>query len=200
MLKKITDELVKDLDGLTFGPPVTHVYNPLVYARAPWDQYCKLYGKGPREILLIGMNPGPFGMAQVGVPFGEIAAVRDWLVSLAAHVRATVRLGRTRRRLHRVRRSPGRAQRAARLRGRQHRRRAGCTCIVADVQPQPDAPLVLVAATPWPATQQLCGFDVPGSGRRTQGHSLDGEAHHEHGSPDVRAAASGDGRCDRRPR
>lgn len=79
MLKKITDELVKDLDGLTFGPPVTHVYNPLVYARAPWDQYCKLYGKGPREILLIGMNPGPFGMAQVGVPFGEVAAARDWL-------------------------------------------------------------------------------------------------------------------------
>jgi single-strand selective monofunctional uracil DNA glycosylase len=25
------------------------------------------------------MNPGPFGMAQTGVPFGEIAAVRDWL-------------------------------------------------------------------------------------------------------------------------
>ena len=79
MLKKITDELVKDLDGLAFGPPVTHVYNPLVYARAPWDLYCKKYGKGPREILLLGMNPGPFGMAQVGVPFGEVAAARDWL-------------------------------------------------------------------------------------------------------------------------
>lgn len=25
------------------------------------------------------MNPGPFGMVQCGVPFGEIAAVRDWL-------------------------------------------------------------------------------------------------------------------------
>jgi len=25
------------------------------------------------------MNPGPFGMVQTGVPFGEIAAVRDWL-------------------------------------------------------------------------------------------------------------------------
>lgn len=25
------------------------------------------------------MNPGPFGMAQTGVPFGEIPAVRDWL-------------------------------------------------------------------------------------------------------------------------
>jgi len=25
------------------------------------------------------MNPGPFGMAQIGVPFGEIASARDWL-------------------------------------------------------------------------------------------------------------------------
>lgn len=79
MLKQITDALVRDLEGLTFGPPVTHVYNPLVYARAAWDQYCERYGRGTREILLLGMNPGPFGMAQVGVPFGEVAAARDWL-------------------------------------------------------------------------------------------------------------------------
>ena len=79
MLEQITDDLVRDLSGLTFGPPVTHVYNPLVYARAAWDVYCARYGRGPREALLIGMNPGPFGMAQVGVPFGEVGAARDWL-------------------------------------------------------------------------------------------------------------------------
>ncbi len=79
MMKHITDDLVSDLDGLNFGPPVTHVYNPLVYAREAWDLYCEMYGAGKREILLLGMNPGPFGMAQVGVPFGEIAHVRDWL-------------------------------------------------------------------------------------------------------------------------
>ena len=78
-LRQITDAIVADLDGLTFGPPVTHVYNPLVYARAAWDQYCAKYGQGPREVLLVGMNPGPYGMAQIGVPFGEIAHVRDWL-------------------------------------------------------------------------------------------------------------------------
>jgi len=78
-MKHITDDLVSDLDGLNFGPPVTHVYNPLVYAREAWDLYCEMYGAGKREILLLGMNPGPFGMAQVGVPFGEIAHVRDWL-------------------------------------------------------------------------------------------------------------------------
>ena len=78
-LKQITDDLVADLDGLTFGPPVTHVYNPLIYARAAWDMYCEKYGQGPREVLCLGMNPGPFGMSQCGVPFGEIAHVRDWL-------------------------------------------------------------------------------------------------------------------------
>ncbi len=25
------------------------------------------------------MNPGPWGMVQSGVPFGEVAAVRDWM-------------------------------------------------------------------------------------------------------------------------
>ena len=78
-LNQITDDLVADLDGLMFGPPVTHVYNPLTYARATWDMYCEKYGQAPREVLMVGMNPGPWGMAQTGVPFGEIAHVRDWL-------------------------------------------------------------------------------------------------------------------------
>ncbi|MEY3013906.1 MAG: hypothetical protein RIT45_2641 [Pseudomonadota bacterium] len=78
-IRAITDDLVADLAPLTFGAPVTHVYNPLVYARAAWDQYCERFGQGPREVLLVGMNPGPFGMAQTGVPFGEVAHVRDWL-------------------------------------------------------------------------------------------------------------------------
>ena len=78
-LKKITDDLIADLDGLRFAAPVHTVYNPLIYARPAWDQYCEMYGQGRREVLLLGMNPGPYGMAQVGVPFGEIAHVRNWL-------------------------------------------------------------------------------------------------------------------------
>ena len=78
-LDQITDQLVADLAPLTFRPPVATVYNPLVYARAPWDAYCARYGQSRCEALLWGMNPGPFGMAQSGVPFGEIASVRDWL-------------------------------------------------------------------------------------------------------------------------
>lgn len=64
---------------LSFSPPVTHVYNPLAYAWAPHRQYLERYGQGSREILLFGMNPGPFGMAQTGVPFGDVGLVRDWL-------------------------------------------------------------------------------------------------------------------------
>lgn len=79
MLKTITDALLADLAGLTFGPPVAVVYNPLAYARPAWDAYCDRYGAAPREVLLVGMNPGPFGMAQTGVPFGEVNLVRDWL-------------------------------------------------------------------------------------------------------------------------
>ena len=78
-LTAITNTLIADLAPLRFSPPVTHVYNPLVYARDAWDLYCKRFGQGPREILIVGMNPGPFGMAQVGVPFGEVSFVRDWL-------------------------------------------------------------------------------------------------------------------------
>jgi len=82
-LTRITDDLVADLAGLHFGPPVTHVYNPLIYARAGWGLYCQRHGRAPREILLIGTNPGPFGMAQTGVPFGEVPHVRDWLKLVA---------------------------------------------------------------------------------------------------------------------
>ncbi len=78
-LLEITDRLLADLEPLRFGPPVSHVYNPLLYARAMWDEYVRRYGAGPKEALLFGMNPGPWGMVQTGIPFGEIAAVREWL-------------------------------------------------------------------------------------------------------------------------
>ena len=83
-LERITDELVRELARLRFGPPVSHVYNPLVYARQPYREYLRRFGKRPRPIVLVGMNPGPWGMAQTGVPFGEVQAVRDWMGITAA--------------------------------------------------------------------------------------------------------------------
>jgi single-strand selective monofunctional uracil DNA glycosylase len=67
------------VETLKFAAPVAHVYNPLVYAWAAHEIYLRRYGNGRKRVLFLGMNPGPFGMAQTGIPFGEIAAVRDWL-------------------------------------------------------------------------------------------------------------------------
>jgi single-strand selective monofunctional uracil DNA glycosylase len=64
---------------MTFSPPVTHVYNPLSYAWAPHCAYLQKFGGTTKRVVFLGMNPGPFGMVQTGVPFGEISAVRNWL-------------------------------------------------------------------------------------------------------------------------
>jgi single-strand selective monofunctional uracil DNA glycosylase len=78
-LDAIADGLVRALAKLRFAAPVTHVYQPLDYARSSYREYAARYGRGPKEVVLFGMNPGPFGMAQTGVPFGEVELVRDWL-------------------------------------------------------------------------------------------------------------------------
>jgi len=78
-LVTISRELSDRVDDLRF-PSVPFVYNPLEYARAPHEAYLERWGrKTPREVLMVGMNPGPFGMAQTGVPFGDVAMVRDFL-------------------------------------------------------------------------------------------------------------------------
>lgn len=74
-----TRKLARELDKLKFPAPVAFTYNPLTYAWQPHAEYLRRYGARPRRVLVLGMNPGPFGMAQTGVPFGEVTAVRDWL-------------------------------------------------------------------------------------------------------------------------
>lgn len=64
---------------LRFGPPVAFTYHPLEYAWPVAKAYFERYGKGPKDILFLGMNPGPFGMGQTGVPFGEVASVKGFL-------------------------------------------------------------------------------------------------------------------------
>lgn len=78
-LMRIADQLVRDVNRLSFGPPVAYVYNPLAYARKPFRRYLQLYGQGRKEVLFVGMNPGPWGMAQTGIPFGDVVAVREFL-------------------------------------------------------------------------------------------------------------------------
>mgnify|MGYP000147356410 CR=1 FL=1 len=76
---KIINDVNAQLAQLTFNAPVKNIYNPLEYARRAHDQFIRLYGTGTKEAIFLGMNPGPYGMAQTGVPFGEITHVRDWL-------------------------------------------------------------------------------------------------------------------------
>ena len=71
--------LCNTVDSLQFSAPVTHTLNPLDYAWAPHEQYLRKFGNGKKRVVFLGMNPGPFGMVQVGVPFGEVNAVRDWM-------------------------------------------------------------------------------------------------------------------------
>ena len=72
-------ELSASVARLKFPPPVAHIYNPLDYAWAAHELYVRRFATAPRRVIFLGMNPGPFGMMQTGVPFGEIAAVRDWM-------------------------------------------------------------------------------------------------------------------------
>ena len=78
-LGTIAAKFADDLSNLKFSAPTAYCYNPLEYAALTANKYFDLYGRGEKEVLLLGMNPGPFGMAQTGVPFGDIGFVRDWL-------------------------------------------------------------------------------------------------------------------------
>src|SRR5437762_8283628 len=73
--KRLRDAVAK----MRFAVPVVHVYNPPIYAWRAHESYLRRYGNSPKRVLFLGMNPGPFGMAQTGVPFGQIPAVRDGL-------------------------------------------------------------------------------------------------------------------------
>ena len=76
----VAERLSVAVSKLEFSAPVTHVYNPLEYAWQPPRDYLERYATTPNlEAILLGMNPGPFGMAQTGVPFGEVDLVRNWL-------------------------------------------------------------------------------------------------------------------------
>jgi single-strand selective monofunctional uracil DNA glycosylase len=98
------------IDRLKFRSPVGFVYNPFSYAWPAHETYLRRFGNGRKRVVFLGMNPGPFGMAQTGVPFGEVAVVRDWL-------RITAPIGKPRRE-HPKRRIEGFACRRSEVSGR----------------------------------------------------------------------------------
>ena len=78
-------ELTEALSVIAFAPPVAFVYNPLCYARQSHEEYLGRFGGTRKRVVFLGMNPGPWGMAQTGVPFGDVQTVRDWLC-IRAHI------------------------------------------------------------------------------------------------------------------
>jgi len=78
-LEKAALRLRREVGKLQFSEPVTHVYNPLEYAWRSHREFLRLARPRTTQVVFLGMNPGPWGMAQTGVPFGEIDAVRGFL-------------------------------------------------------------------------------------------------------------------------
>ena len=76
---EIAQRLAREVGKLGFSAPITHVYHPLDYAFAAHRVYLERFAKPRVGAVLLGMNPGPWGMAQTGVPFGEITHVKEWL-------------------------------------------------------------------------------------------------------------------------
>ena len=86
-LVRAAQSLRARVDRLKFGEPVAHVYNPLLYAWEAHEKYLRQYGNNRKRVVFLGMNPGPFGMVQTGVPFGEVQSVRDWMLIQAPVVK-----------------------------------------------------------------------------------------------------------------
>ncbi|MAJ46314.1 MAG: single-stranded DNA-binding protein [Planctomycetes bacterium TMED75] len=78
-IQTVVNRLRKSTRSLDFAAPVTHVYAPLDYASQAVDLYLEKYARKGVEALFLGMNPGPWGMAQTGIPFGEVDHVRRFL-------------------------------------------------------------------------------------------------------------------------
>ncbi|XP_054745917.1 single-strand selective monofunctional uracil DNA glycosylase [Anastrepha obliqua] len=70
-------QLNNTLQDIVRPVSITHVYNPVEYASGLHCAYLQKFLDGPKRVMFVGMNPGPNGMGQTGVPFGNILTVRN---------------------------------------------------------------------------------------------------------------------------
>ena len=83
-LSKVCDNAIPILEKKTI---VAHATNPLDYAWPHHEQFLHKWGNLGSHTLLLGMNPGPWGMAQTGVPFGATAVAQSFLEIEARELR-----------------------------------------------------------------------------------------------------------------
>ena len=74
-------KLVHQLKALHFSEPVTHIYNPVEYAAEPHKAYVHRYCRSTKAVLFLGMNPGPYGMAQTGVSISHYISNHSFTAS-----------------------------------------------------------------------------------------------------------------------
>tara|TARA_Y100000768_G_scaffold372124_1_gene339495 strand:+ start:524 stop:1255 length:732 start_codon:yes stop_codon:yes gene_type:complete len=82
-LLQVASRLRDDVDiigrELTIRGTVDCVYNPLEYAWDVHKRYIEISGDMGASTVMMGMNPGPHGMGQMGIPFAATSMVRDLL-------------------------------------------------------------------------------------------------------------------------
>ncbi len=103
-LLDLTRRLSDDLDGLRLPAGVAHAYNPLAYMRPSHEAWLRIHCVNGeplrRKVLVLGMNPGPHGMVQTGVPFGDVVSAREMFYISGADVPSIERPGTTLAGLH----------------------------------------------------------------------------------------------------
>ena len=76
---RLSEDCDRGINRILKHKLVAHVTNPLDYAWAYHEQFIDKWSVFGATTLLLGMNPGPYGMAQTGVPFGATAMAREIL-------------------------------------------------------------------------------------------------------------------------
>ena len=75
----LRDDVVPIGSRLVSEGSVDLCYNPLEYAWDVHEAYLARMGGGGARTIVLGMNPGPHGMGQMGIPFAATSVVRDLL-------------------------------------------------------------------------------------------------------------------------
>ncbi|XP_037927861.1 single-strand selective monofunctional uracil DNA glycosylase-like [Teleopsis dalmanni] len=70
---------------------ITHIYNPVEYAADLHCEYLRKYLDRPKRVVFLAVHPEQNGMAQTGVPFGNVSTVRD-MMKLCGEVKQPNRL------------------------------------------------------------------------------------------------------------
>lgn len=78
-IDQLEQQLSYALRNVPLPSEVVAMYDPIEYARELHLAYMERFLNGPKPVLFLGMNPGPWGMCQTGVPFGHVPSVRDWM-------------------------------------------------------------------------------------------------------------------------